>query len=920
MMSSPLSSSGRTMRVWRWVTILGCSLLLVFVVIASAQIPNLGAQNPNWPTELPPRPLAAREVPFPDYEVRALANGLQVMVISQHEQPAVTMHLLIRAGAAQDPDKRDGVSFLAAQLLDQGTTTRSAEQIADQIDSIGGSMGTSAGDDRSAVTTVVMKDSVDLGMNLLADVAKNPAFDPKEIERQKQQMISSLQVNAEDPEYVANVVFDRLVYGFHPYGLPGSGTPETIAGITREDLQTYHRHFYVPNNMILAIVGDITSKEAFAAAEKVFGVWARSEVPAQKPVGPPPPTRRVIIIDKPDSVQTEIRVGQLAIPRKHPDYMAWDLAVKILGGEGANRLHRVLRSERGLTYGASASTEARKQAGDYVAETDTRTETTGEALRLIRVEMERLLRQRVSERELGDAQAYLEGSFPLTLETPTDIAAQVLNAVFYELPLEEISTFRERVRAVTPDDVQRVAQKYILTDRLSVVLVGNAKAFVPQLRDIGLTDVEVIPIAQLDLTAATLRRDRQRVSTDDDGKIRPVVSREPFGRFWFASAQAPAPAAPRTPAQPATPSGAQPRGNGNAATELVRRVVDARGGLAALKNVRSVVAETETTFLGEQGDVAATSKTKTYVLYPDKFRVDATVQGDVVSQIYNAGQAWEKSPGGVRELPPQVRDEAAASVRRDMIPLLIAAAEGQLTSRVLADERGADGSPVRVLELWGAHLEPVRLSVDDQMMVVKQSFSTPGPGGKAIRAEETFSDYRLANGVRVPFQASVSRDGQVVVRRGTDERVAQRCAGGLTLRSAHRRAASPHHSSSSPLTPADGMSARSILSRRFADPVATAARTTRQACSRRPMRWCRPISRFRTAARVRTPPAREPPPPSPLRRRHQMSHCRACVRGQWSSCRGRLTGPSPVRIDAHPRARRRPCALLLGPGHCCAPA
>src|SRR5690606_16123061 len=152
----------------------------------------------------------------------------------------------------------------------------------------------------------------------------------------------------------------------------------------------------------------------------------------QRSIDPPAPTRRIIVVDKPDAVQTEIRVGQIAIPRKHPDFLPWDLAGKILGGEGANRLHRVLRSERGLTYGASAEVAGRKQAGDLMAETDPRTETTGQALRLIIDEFSRLLRQRVSERELADAQAYLAGSFPITIETPNDIASQVINNVVYE--------------------------------------------------------------------------------------------------------------------------------------------------------------------------------------------------------------------------------------------------------------------------------------------------------------------------------------------------------------------------------------------------------------------------------------------------------------------------------------------------------
>ena len=489
------------MRIWMPGVALSLSVAVLVSSVATAQ-----DSFPNWPSERAPRPLPSREVKFPPYEIRTLANGMRVLTILHHEQPVVTMRLLVGAGAAEDPQGKAGLSSLLGNLLDQGTGTRSAQEIADQIDTIGGALGTGSGSDLSFANVVVMKDSFGLAMELLADVIRNPKFDAEEIDRQKQQAISSLQVSATDPDFVASTLFDRLVYGFHPYGLPGSGTPETLAGITRDDLLSFHRRYFVPNNMTLAVVGDTTNDEAFAMAEKVFGAWPRAELSLPKPIEPPPPTRRIIVVDKPDAVQTEIRVGQLAIPRNHRDYLAWDLTVKILGGEGANRLHRVLRSQRGLTYGASAETQAMKQAGDYVAETDTRTETTGEVLRLTVDEFARLQRNRVNEPELRDAQAFLAGTFPLTIETPNEIATQVLNTVFYELPPSEIATFRERVQAVTPDDVQRVAQTYIRPDRLSIVLVGNARAFVSQLRAVGFTDFEVIPIEQLDLMSGALRR------------------------------------------------------------------------------------------------------------------------------------------------------------------------------------------------------------------------------------------------------------------------------------------------------------------------------------------------------------------------------------------------------------------------------
>jgi zinc protease len=199
-------------------------------------------------------------------------------------------------------------------------------------------------------------------------------------------------------------------------------------------------------------------------------------------------------------------VGHLGIPRNHADFTAFDLAAKILGGEGGNRLHRVLRTQRGLTYGASAEAEAQREAGDLLAETDTRTETTGEVLRLIVEEIARLRNTPVGNRELSDAQAYLAGNFPLTVETPNQIATQVLSNTFYELPIQEIETFRERVQAVTQDDVARVARAYLQPERLSIVLVGDATGFVGQLPGVGFDGFEVIPFAELDLMSPSLRR------------------------------------------------------------------------------------------------------------------------------------------------------------------------------------------------------------------------------------------------------------------------------------------------------------------------------------------------------------------------------------------------------------------------------
>ena len=492
----------KTAMSWRAHWCIRAFLHLCIVLSASAA----SAQTRDWPSERPPKPLAARDIKFPPYEVRTLPNGLQVVAVLHHEQPAVSMRLLIRTGTAADPRGKLGLARLLASLLDQGTTTKSAEELADAIDFIGGAKTTGAGSDLSFLNMVVMKDSFETGLRMLADMAEHPSFEPAEIERQRQQIVSGLRVNMADPEYIANSVFDRLVYGLNPYGMPDTGTPETIAGVTRDDLVGFHAKYFAPNNAILAVVGDVTADEAFSTVQRVFGDWQMRPIVKDKFVEPPGPTRRVVIIDKPDSVQTEVRVGHIGIPRNHPDYMALNLAIRILGGEGSNRLHQVLRTQRSLTYGAQADMDTLKDSGDIEAETNTRSEATGEVLRLIVDEFWRLQRERVSESELASAKAYITGNFPQTVETPDSIAVQVLNAVFYGLPLDQLQTFRERVNAVRVDDIERVARYYLKPDAVSVVLVGNASVFAPQLRGVGFGRYETIRLENLDLLTADFKR------------------------------------------------------------------------------------------------------------------------------------------------------------------------------------------------------------------------------------------------------------------------------------------------------------------------------------------------------------------------------------------------------------------------------
>ena len=722
----------------------------------------------DWPTEAPPRPLAARDSQFPPYELRTLPNGLQVVAVSHHEQPVVSMRMIVRAGSAFDATDKLGVAHLAASLLTQGTTEKSASRLNDEIDFLGGAMGAGAGTDLTFLNMLVMKDSFETGLRMLSDMARRPAFADAEIERQRQQMLSGLQVSFEDPEFIADAVFERLVYGFHPYGMPRTGTPATLAAVSRADLVAFHQKYFAPNNTIVAIVGDVTAEEAFGSVTKVFGDWERRDIPAVQFLAPPDPTRRVIVVDKPESVQTEVRVGHLGIRRNHPDYMAVNLAIRILGGEGANRLHQVLRTARGLTYGAQAEMDALRENGSFEASTNTRSEATGEVLRLMVDEFWRLQRERVRDRELADAKAYITGSFPLTIETPDAIATQVLNVLFYGLPIQDLQSFRQRVNAVTVEDIERVARQYLRPDRLSIVLVGKPSVFASQLPGIGFGGAETIGSAELDLTAADFRA-RRVGPAGTAAPNRPGETPRPPRYRAGPTPVSPSAFCLRTAdcASEQPPRGPAPGGSTTSDVRaLLERVIAAKGGPDTLRGVKSIVAVTSSESVTPRGRTAV--KATTYLAYPDRVRIETELPGTTLVQAYDGERGWTQDDRGVRDVPERGLDEIRASLRRDTFTLLLGAYDGRVRARALPDVKGDNGVRYHAVELSDVRLEPIVLYISpDTHLIAKQAYVVGGVGRPLI--EETFDEYRAIDGVQIAFRTAVYRGGVLMVERRVSE-------------------------------------------------------------------------------------------------------------------------------------------------------
>jgi zinc protease len=476
---------------------------------------------PDMPPLAPPHPFI-----FPKVATKTFENGLRVFVASDsdpdHAQPSVSVELLLPgAGTSADPSGKPGVAAMTASLLTEGTEKRSAQDIASAIDFVGGTLEASASEDCTTVEATVVKKDFDEAMDLLSDVTLHANFSEPELARRREQALSDLSMSYDDAEYLASATFRRVVFGGSPYGMPGEGTPETVHGLTRNDIVTFHDTHYFPKGALLAFAGDITPEEAFAATEKYLGSWATSagaavsatvSATARGEVARPKGLR-VFLVDKPDAVQTQIRIGRPGIARGNPDYLGLQVTNQIFGGSYNARLNTAVRLKKGLTYDASSGFPSYRTAGDIQVTTFTRTDETVPATQLVLDELRKMSSGDVTPDELQVAHDFLAGVFPLHAETPSDVADRVLGAAFYGLPDDYLETYQERIRAVTADDVKRVAQKYYDAQDLDVVFVGNVAGFRDAIAKMlpGATIVE-IPAEDVDLLSPTLRR-RQSPST-----------------------------------------------------------------------------------------------------------------------------------------------------------------------------------------------------------------------------------------------------------------------------------------------------------------------------------------------------------------------------------------------------------------------
>ncbi len=455
------------------------------------------------PPELAPPPALA----LPPIITRKLGNGLSLMVVEQHELPVADFIMLVRTGGEADPSRLGGLASLTADMLDEGTRTRNALQIADQTAFLGADLSTSSGWDRSVVSLHTTTAQLDSALALFADVVLNPAFPETELARvQKERLTSLLQLEDYGPA-IADRVFEKVVFGSHnPYGHPLSGTRESVAGVTRSDVSSFYSTYYRPNNATLVVVGDVKPDDVGRRAEALFGAWKRGEIPATR-YGPVPParSRTIYLVDKPGAAQSSFRIGGVGVARSTPDYFAIEVMNTILGGSFTSRLNQSLRETHGYTYGAFSGFSMRSEPGPFTAEAEIVAAKTDSALLVFMAEL-RGIRDTVPETELSKAKQLLQLQLPGDFETTRSIASRLVPVAIYDLPLDFYNQYVGRIGAVSQSDVQRVAREEIRPDSFDIVIVGDGK-----LVEQGLETLDIAPVKRLTLQGEPVAERKRRV-------------------------------------------------------------------------------------------------------------------------------------------------------------------------------------------------------------------------------------------------------------------------------------------------------------------------------------------------------------------------------------------------------------------------
>jgi zinc protease len=424
----------------------------------SSAVPALGAERP---------------VAWPKRSVKTLSNGMQVVLAEVHTFPKISAQLFFRSGNALVARTTPGLADMTATVVRTGTASRPSRRIEEDLRRMGGDLGTNAGADSSAISIAGLSEFSSGLLELVADLARNASFPAEEFERERRQKIEGLRIERTTPGFLANERFRKVIFGEHPYAVI-SPTEEQVASYEREQLENFYRQNYSPSNALLIVVGDFASDAMFAQIEKIFGEWKSSAPEHPKSPAPPRNTgRKVHLVHLPGSVQTQLVVGNLGITRRDPDWMRLVIANSIYGGAFHSRLVMNIREQKGYTYSPRSGIQSMRQQGFFSVHAAVRNDVAAASLTEIFYEMDRMRSLPVSSEELESARSYLTGVFSLGVATQDGVLGQLPTIYLDRLPEDHLETYRQRIHALTADDIILAARKYFDSANAQIVVVGD---------------------------------------------------------------------------------------------------------------------------------------------------------------------------------------------------------------------------------------------------------------------------------------------------------------------------------------------------------------------------------------------------------------------------------------------------------------
>ncbi|HEX8171851.1 MAG TPA: pitrilysin family protein [Thermoanaerobaculia bacterium] len=441
-----------------------------------------------------PAPAAPRPYHFPQITRATLPNGLRVLVAETHNAPLLSLRALVRSGADHDSLQTAGLASLTADLLDEGAGERDAIRLAEDVGLLGGSLGTGADWDASYISLDVLSRNGEPSVSIFADVAARATLPEDGLERVRAERLNEILQQRNEPAAIAGKRFANLLYGTGAYGNSVVGNADSVARIGIDDVRRFYAEHYLPNNSSVIVSGDVEASRTIELLTQTLGAWQPGPEPPRPTVTPRPVEgNRIYVVDRPQAVQSEIRVGHVGVPRSCEDYFAISVMNAIFGGVFNSRINLNLRERHGYTYGARSQFAFRRQAGPFVVAAPVRNEVTRESVAEMLSELRRIRSGDVETQELDDTKNYLMGVFPATVQTASDIAGRLLDMELYGLPEDYFDRYRENIAAVTADDIVRVARKYLDPDRMLIVIVGNAGEIREPLGTLG------FPVHEMDI-------------------------------------------------------------------------------------------------------------------------------------------------------------------------------------------------------------------------------------------------------------------------------------------------------------------------------------------------------------------------------------------------------------------------------------